>query len=461
MRARSRIAVLLMLFFWGCGAEGEGDREERVLSLRQSLEMHEVEAISPAPAVSREKVALGEALFFDPILSGNRDSSCFTCHNPEMGTGDNRSLSVGTKAMEVDGVRMPGPRHSFMPRNSRDLYNRTQPAIASLFWDNRLGRLSDGRIVLYDLIDSYAPESYLRVMPEGLDSLLAAQNMLPVLNRTELRGDFQDTDIFGETNELSRIPDQNMEGVWKGVMTRLMGVESYRELFESAYPGVAPEERTFVEAANALAAYIGDEFTFEDSPWDAFLRGDDSALDDGALNGALLFYGKAACVQCHSGTLLSDQELYNVGVRPIESGPDVYEAVDRGAAHRSNAGRSQNFFFRTPPLRNVELTGPWMHNGAYTSLEAVVRHKIAARAGLENYDGTQLSAEFRPLIHFSEDVIASVAETLSPELQDVRLTDEEISDLVAFLHALTSPSAKDWGGVIPETAVSGLPTVRP
>jgi cytochrome c peroxidase len=456
-----RAFVTVIATFLVLGACTEDAFENRTDRLRFALITNEVGPLEETVPATPEKFALGRALFFDPVLSGNRDSSCFTCHSPELGTGDARSLSVGTKAIEVEGKRLPGPRHSFMPRNSRDLYNRNQPSIRSLFWDNRLQALDDGRIVIYDNIDSLAPESFLRIFPDNLDSLLAAQALLPVINRTELRGDFQDTDIFGDINELSRIPDQDFEGVWSAVMYRLMAFHEYRDLFDAAYPGGEDGDRTFFDAANALAAFMGEAFSFDDSPWDQFLAGDDAAMDESAVAGALLFYGKAGCVQCHGGALFSDQELYNVGVRPIDSGPEIYDPVDRGAAHRSNAGPERNFFFRTPPLRNVELSGPWMHNGAYTSLEAVIRHKISPLEGLRNYDGSQIDSEFRPFVHLSEDVVRQVEETLSPELLTVDLADGEVSDLVAFLKALTSPSARDFEGEIPSRVPSGLPIVGP
>ena len=90
-----------------------------------------------------------------------------------------------------------------------------------------------------------------------------------------------------------------------------------------------------------------------------------------------------------------------------------------------------------------------------------MRHRVSSLQGLRDYDGNQLAPEFRPLVHLSEEVIQAVEETLSPELTTVELTDDEIDALVSFLKALTSPSAREQAGEIPESVPSGLPIVAP
>ncbi|MGM0556290.1 MAG: cytochrome-c peroxidase [Myxococcota bacterium] len=411
------------------------------------------------------KVELGRMLFFDPILSGNKDASCSVCHHPTKATTIEDSLSVGTKAIVEDGVRLPDNDHSFTPRNPPDLFNLGDPALETIFWDSRMEVLEDGRIAMHDRNAAFAEGNYLRVMPASTESLLAGQIMFPVLNRDELRGDYGEVDINGEPNELGQRTDIDFEGVWRDLTDRLMSNQTYRELFAEAFPSVSPEDMTFNFAANALAAFIIETFSFDDAPWDEYLRGDDDALTDQQKYGAWLFYGDAGCAECHSGKLMTDQKLHNIGVRPISSGPDSLHldsevAMDKGAAHRAHAGHDQAFTFRTPTLRNVALTAPYMHNGAYTDLEDVIRHKTAMHDQLWNYDYTQIGAQFWDQVHNSDYVMNAVEATMTDN-QTRELTEEEIDALVAFLESLTSPSAAQMSGIEPEQVPSGLPIPEP
>jgi len=153
---------------------------------------------------------------------------------------------------------------------------------------------------------------------------------------------------------------------------------------------------------------------------------------------------------------------HNIGVIPIGPGPSPKEDTDFGIAHRSNAGLDQKYAFRTPPLRNVELTGPYMHNGAYTTLEAAVRHHLDPVGFLENYDKTQLEPEFRGAVHDKPQILGEVKRTLTPLLKSPpALTDAEVADLVAFLKSLTAPGARDLKHLIPESVPSGLTMIAP
>jgi cytochrome c peroxidase len=444
-------------------------REDHHVLLREQLESFELEPLKMPPARSEAKIALGRALFHDPIMSGSRDSACVTCHRPEQATVDGLSLPVGTAA-RVDpetGARTPGFELDYVPRNVPDLFNRGHEQTTSMFWDTRLEAVEvagEARFRLADTSDSYSPDNYLRLMPEGLDNILAAQNMLPVLNRLELRGSVNSVDSLdpNKPNELATVHDGDFEEVWRKVMKRLLEVEGYRQLFAEAYPDIPLEELTFVQAANGISAFIISSFTFIDSPWDRFIAGDDSALTVQQARGARLFYGKARCASCHTGELFTDNKFHNIGARPIGRGPDKTEFMDRGAAHRSIAGSEGSFAFRTAPLRNVELTPPYMHNGIYNDLESVVRHKTDIKTYLWSYDYTQLRPEFERLVHHDPERLEVVEMTLSPILVGgVDLTEQEIQDIVAFLHALTSPSARDLSHTRPESVPSGLEIPNP
>lgn len=204
-----------------------------------------------------------------------------------------------------------------------------------------------------------------------------------------MRGFPGNTDILGERNEMGNLKGHQAAMMWQGLMAKLLAVPAYQELFQAAYPGVPLNELNFGHAANALAAYQMDTFTFLDSPWDRYLQGDTTAVSPEALAGAELFYGQAGCADCHSGALLSDLQFHNIGVPQIGPGKGSEEPYDFGRA-RETGDDSDLFAFRTPPLRNVAITGPWMHNGAYATLEAAVRHHLNARAAVANYDFGQL-----------------------------------------------------------------------
>lgn len=459
------------------------DREKSVAKLLSLLEQHEVTPLDPVPDFSEAKVKLGQALFFDPLIGGNRDVSCATCHHPTTATTDNRSRSVGTRSYVNMGKRMPeGLRlvevegrdpvlmgfgmnraaHPFTPRNAPDCFNRGDSAWHSMFWDNRVYKREDGKFVVNQSRMTKSPGYFQVVMPDIIENVLAAQAMMPVLSDAEMRGHKGEKDIRGAHNEVGEVLKMNEEEIWAALMRRVLEIEEYQELFRASYPDIPLEELHFAHAANAIAAFEISAFTFADSPFDRFVAGEHDALSDQELRGALLFYEKANCASCHTGKLLTDQKPHNIGVIPIGPGPAADEDFDFGVTHRSDFGLEDRFAFRTPPLRNVELTGPYMHNGAYTTLEAAVRHQLNPVQELENYDPTQLEPEFRGAVHSDKDVIKMVKKTMPEDLKyPAHYTDEEVADLVAFLKSLTSPSARNLDHTIPESVPSGLEMVLP
>lgn len=400
------------------------------------------------PAPRAELVKLGEALFWDPELSGNRDISCATCHHPLKGTGDNLSLSIGVGGAGLGERRVRfEERREFIPRNASPLFNLGYLEWEVLFWDGRAsGTPATG---------FHTPASDR--LPAGLDSLLAAQAMFPVTSRDEMRGLRGDRDIFGNPNELAELVDYTARPIWNALMKRLLAIPGYVELFRQAYPDVPPESLGFEHAANALAAYQIAVFTFEDSPFDRYLQGDRSALSPQAKRGAELFYGKAGCASCHAGGLLTDQKFHNLAVPQIGDGKGREQPLDLGRA-RETGNDCDRYAFRTPPLRNVTLSGPWMHNGALLTLEDVIRHHLDPVGSLRRYDPAQLPALLREKCHNSPEVLAAIlASKSSSASEGVTLSEAELQDLIVFLEALTSPSALDLAHTIPASVPSGLP----
>jgi cytochrome c peroxidase len=401
------------------------------------------------PAASPELVKLGEALFWDPELSGNRDTSCATCHHPLLGTGDNLSLPIGTGGFGLGLERVrPEERRDFVPRNAPPVFNLGHEEWQTLFLDGRAFVLPNGGF--------HTPASD-RLLP-GLDNLLAAQAMFPVTSRDEMRGLRGDRDIFGQVNELAMVPDYRAREIWRLLMVRLKAIPAYVALFAAAYPDVPTEELTFVHAANAMSAYQATTFTFLDSPFDRYLAGEQDALSEQQKRGAILFYGKAGCATCHSGPLLTDQKFYNLLVPQLGPGKGREQPFDLGRA-RETGNNCDRYKFRTPPLRNVEITGPYMHNGAFRSLEDAVRHHFNPTAGLKAYDPAQLApAALQGMCQDDPEVINAILATKSESASEgIELSQAEFADLMAFLRSLTSPSATNLAHTVPASVPSGLP----
>ncbi len=444
-------------------------------SLDQRLEEVVVDAnvapIDLGPMPSEAKVALGEALFFDKEISGNRDTACSTCHHPLLHGGDGLPVSFGTGGRGLGTARAIGEDRQLIPRNAPEIFNRGAPEWRTMFWDGRVA--SQGTYVL----ESPAGGD----LPLGLDSPLAVQAMFPPTSRDEMRGRSGDmcetykdetvvlsqgSELAGvwlgltaraeNANEIALLEDGAVTEIWHSLMGRLMAIPEYVQLFAAAYPGTPEEELGFEHAANAIAAYEIAAFSFDDSPWDRYLFGERDALSAEAKQGALLFYGDAGCSQCHSGSLMTDQQFHNIGVPQL--GPGKQEGgIDYGR-YLVSQDPQDKFAFRTPPLRNVSLTGPWTHNGAYTGLEEVVRHHLNPEGSLRSYDPSQLSEPFRDVVHLDGELIGEMLATLDPLVKEPReLSDQEFNQLMAFLHALTSPSAVDLSDLVPESVPSGMP----
>ncbi len=442
MRSR-RTLLLVLASSLAAAAAQAGERRPLDRALRARLAAAAVTPLDPGPSPPGPKVRLGRMLFFDKVLAGNRDVACATCHHPSLMTGDALSLSVGTGGSGLGPARVPGPGRTFVPRNATELFDRGAPQWRTMFWDFRV---------------SGAPGRFRTPagaqLPDGLDGVLAAQAMFPVTGRDEMRG------VPGDpNNELAGLTDDDFRGIWSGLTAQLLAIPGYRRLFADAYPSVPTSGLGFQHAANAIAAFETAAFTAADTPWDRFLAGDGRALPRAAKRGTMLFYGKAGCVRCHAGNLLTDQRPHNLAVPQFGPGKPPSPPLDLGCGPVS--GRpADRFAFRTPPLRNVAVTGPWMHDGAYTTLEGAVRHHLDPARALLAYDRSQLAPALRPTVLDDPATLRAVLATLDPLAGPIELADGEIDDLLAFLIGLTSPSVDSLDAVIPEAVPSGLPVDR-
>lgn len=365
---------------------------------------------------------------------------------------DDLSLAIGTGGTGLGSSRVLGAGREFVPRNAPTLLNQGLRA-QYLFWDGRVSGFQSG---------PFTTPPDVKLPPTV--NILAAQAMLPVLNRREMRGDSGDLDVFGDPNELAQYADGQYVEVWQAIMKRLLAIPEYAAKFNAAFGGRPAEWLGFQFATAAMAAYLTEAFSKYDTPFDRYLHRDDAALSPEAKRGALLFFGgRARCGNCHNGPLLGGQSFANTGAPQLGPGTGSEAPLDigRGGVIQGPNLPPQPFYrfaFRVPPLRNVELSAPYFHNGAYPTLEAVVRHYNDVATALRTYDVSQLSPALRDRYHGGDAVINDVLSNLDGRLRTpLNLTQAEQQDLVAFLKALTDPSARDLSALIPASVPSGLP----
>jgi cytochrome c peroxidase len=408
--------------------------------IREVRQLAATRGIGPLPAPSRIRqplVLLGRLLAFDPILSGGRDIACMTCHVPGFATGDAKSLSVGQGGFGL-GPGRSHPGGVFIPRNAPPLFNLG--ALRRLFWDGRVEVNISGQ--LRTPAGSQITPEMAGVMELGA---VSAVGLFPVTNRAEMRG------LTG--NELAAIPDADLTAIWKGLMARLGSIPEYRALFEAAYPGTRFDAMTFAHASNAIGAFLVDQLTLTNAPWDRFLAGDDAALTPKQLEGAKTFLG-LRCVQCHNGPTFSDQEFHNVAVAQVGPGQgNGPGGLDDFGRMNVSGGEADRYRFRTTPLRNVELTAPYGHSGSIVGLRAFIEHYSESHLKLLEFDPGQLEPALRgTLVPNAVDVIAR----RDPILDGVVLPAEIVDKLMDYMSALTDDAARTLKHVAPQRVPSGL-----
>ena len=396
------------------------------------------------PRVREPLVQLGRALLFDPILSGNRNISCATCHFPTFATGDGKSLAVGEGGIGL-GPGREHPNGVFIPRNAPPLFNLG--VMRHLFWDGRIERDDAG--VVHTPAGAQLTPAMTQVFEFGPASALG---LFPVTNRAEMRG------LLESGNELAAIPDNDLPAIWAALMRRLGKIPEYREMFEEAYPGTRFRDMTFAQASNAIGGFMVNELTFANAPWDRFLRGDDRALTGRQLEGARTFL-TLKCSICHNGATLSDDQFHDVAVAQLGPGEgDGPSGRDDFGRMRVTGSVADRYFFRTSPLRNVELTGPFGHDGAITTLRGFVEHYSESDIKLRTFDPSPLEPALRGTVIPNTDAILAQRDTL---LAGVVLTPELVNALMDYMNALTDDAARDLSRLIPQRVPSRLPVDRP
>ena len=410
--------------------------------VRQLAAGRGITALKSPPPVRPALVRLGQALAFDKLLSGNRDISCMSCHLPRFATGDGLSLSIGQGGVGL-GPGRTHPSGAFIARNAPAAFNLH--AVGPLFWDGRVDRDPSG--AMHTPANAKLTPAMTAVFEFGA---LSAQPLFPLLSRAEMRSE--------AGNELADFADDQETEIWAAIMRRLGAIPEYRVMFEQAYPGQRFENMTIAHASNAIAGFLISSLAFNDSPWDRFLAGSDHALTDMQLAGARNFM-TARCSVCHNGPAFTDNQFHNVAVAQIGPGAgDGAGSHDDFGRMRVTGVAADRYGFRTTPLRNVELTGPWGHDGAFTDLRAFVDHYSESALKLGAYDASQLAPALRGTLQPTADAILA---TRDPLLEGVVFTPQQVDEVTEFLRALTDPHARHLEPVTPGHVPSGLPIDRP
>ncbi|WP_093421665.1 cytochrome c peroxidase [Tranquillimonas alkanivorans] len=405
-------------------------------------------------AFDADQAKIGQLLFYDKILSGNGNISCGTCHHHEFGGSDGLSLGIGEGGAGVGPDRTPGEGderiRKRIPRNASALWNLGHTSIDVVFHDGRL-EVSD----LYGNGFDSPAEEYL---PEGLDSILAAQALFPLTAQFEMAGNPKENEIAGAIHD-------RIDKAWPILAKRVRTIPEYGRMFVQTFDDVAaPEQVTIAHVARALAAFIGTEWRSHDSPFDAYLGGDQAALTAQQERGLDLFYGRAGCATCHSGPLLTDNEFHALALPQFGPGRTrVFDPYARDVGRMGESNRLEDAYrFRTPSLRNVALTAPYGHNGAYPTLAGIVRHHADPLGALDAWREEMAKLPDVPWLApvdfvVREDTREAARHRAVLDIAPVALSEGDVTDLVAFLQALTGKSAEDLPLGRPEVVPSGLP----
>ena len=358
--------------------------------------------ILPAPpSVNGTTAELGRLLFWDPILSGPRDTACASCHHPDFAYADGRDLSRGTGSVGL------GPARADRSNGVIPVVRRNAPTILNVAFnglddDDRRRRRFDGGLRVDGARAPMLWDSRVRS--------LEAQALEPIKAREEMRGD-----TYPEHQAV------------EAVVARLRAIPEYVALFRKSFG-----DETSIDAGQLGEAIAAFERTLVgmNSPFDRFRSGDRSALTARQQRG-LARFDEVGCDRCHEGVMFSDFDLNAEGIpeHPLVSQPDAGD------------GR---FRFRTPTLRNAAVTAPYMHNGTLATLLDVLRFYDNGRSENPNVSdaiGERRRRDGTPRVDRSFQRVDDMSE-------------RDMQDIIAFLEALTDTS---FDRTIPRRVPSGLP----
>jgi cytochrome c peroxidase len=397
--------------------------------LQDYIRTFNLKPLSGPGEFNKKLFILGREFFFEKNLSGNKNISCADCHHPRTMTVDKLPLSLGEGAVGIEIVNggRKQEKGKIIPRNSPALFNLHNQPI--LFWDGRVGvDLVTGKFT--------TPSDLPKEFPAVLKNALAAQALFPMLSHEEMRGEVG-------TNEVANA--KSNEEAWDLLFQRILSNESYRSSLSELFSG---EKLSIAHVARAIAYFQEQAFFAADTNFDRYLKGDLSALTEVQKIGMDIFFSKGQCGKCHRGEHLTDFSFQNIGVPQI--GPGKENGDDFG--RYSISGNKEDLYaFRVPGLRNVSMTAPFMHDGAFKTLAQVIEHyddiegslrdysfvnnyknyfqQISGSLASTNEDKLQnLSRKLSKRLFFEESEEKALVEFLRGGLTERRFLDAEISE---------------------------------
>jgi cytochrome c peroxidase len=333
------------------------------------------------PSINDPIAQLGKKLFFSKSLSGDMDTACASCHHPVLGGGDGLSLPVGVGAIDPDIVGPGRSRADGLPnvgRHSQTVFN-VGLYDAGLFWDSRVESIGKeaGRNGAGSGIRT--PDTGLNTEdPLAGPNLVAAQARVPVAIETEMRGSL----LPGASNQAVRDHLAARIGDYGSGQGEL-AVNSWLTEFQMAFVSSDTAENliTFDNIAFAIGEYQR-SMVFIETPWKAYVQGNNAAISNTAKQGAQLFFGDPAqrglgCVNCHSGDFFTDEDHHTIAFPQIGPGKgDGSAGDDDFGREQQSADSAHRYRFRTPSLLNFSATAPYTHTGAYLDFDATVGHYV-------------------------------------------------------------------------------------
>jgi cytochrome c peroxidase len=271
-----------------------------------------------------------------------------------------------------------------------------------LYFDPRLSK--DATIACASCHNPFHGFADANRVSKGVGNQPGGRNSPTVLNRLFSKEQFWDgraEDLEAQALGPLTNPVEMAMPAHTDVEKQLRGIPGYAPLFEKAF---GSKEITIARAVQAIASYERTVLT-GDSPYDRYTAGDKAAMSAAAGRGMELFNGKANCKACHSGFNFTDESYHNLGVGMDKPQPNL-------GRYEVSKAESEKGAYKTPTLRNIELTAPYMHDGSESTLWEVV--EFYNKGGIGN---PHLSKEVKPL----------------------NLNRQEMDDLVAFMMALTGP----------------------
>ena len=488
-----RVGIAVVLFaLYGCGGGGGGgssppptspppppppvstlDTDLRNIIAAESLTGDPTTGRA-LPSINDPLAQLGKLLFFSKSLSGDLDTACASCHHPALGGADALSLPIGTGAVQPDVIGPGRTRPDDLPnvgRHSQSVFNIALYDDGH-FWDSRIESINkdDGENGAASGIRT--PDSAFGVADPAVAigaTLPDAQARFPVTVPEEMLGNFMPGATTQEIRDrlAARIGDY---GDGQGELANNNWLAVFQTAFASALP--ADQLITFENISLAIAEYQR-SMIFIETPWKAYVEGDDAAIGDDAKEGALLFFQTTAeggldCAKCHEGDFFTNEDQTVTGF------PQVGPGKGDGASGNEDFGREQQtgdasdrHKFRTPTLLNLAATAPYTHSGVYSDLGDVTGHYIVPNDVFDEFQtrggvcsiaqfaaNPQCATIFPDMVSISNDAFVSV---LQARASDPDVTFEDASNtppsaeslMLAFLESLNDPCTLDRACVAP------------